>query len=179
MGLEEPLATCRLSVLLARNAPVAIVLRRGPTKWVQLVKWQTDCDRFETGQWFKGRVYDRRSDLSPDGSLFIYFANKINARTVGDSAYTYAWTAISHPPYFTALALWPKGDCWHGGGLFLGRSRCPDDSGSYFSSVANLPLRSSGCKPGAVAAGPREHNSEAGVGIEPTSGDLTGHCSAC
>jgi len=25
---------------------------------------------------------------------------------------------VSKPPYITALALWPKGDCWHGGGLF-------------------------------------------------------------
>lgn len=115
------MATCRLAILLARKAQVAVVLRRGPTRWVQLVRWETDCDRFEPGQWFKGRVYDRRSDLSPDGSLFIYFASKINARTLDDPAYTYAWTAISHPPYFTALALWPKGDCWHGGGLFLGQ----------------------------------------------------------
>jgi hypothetical protein len=90
---------------------------------VQLVKWQTDCDRFVAGQWFNGRVYDRRCDLSPDGSLWIYFASKINRHTLADSEYTYAWTAISRPPYFTALALWPKGDCWHGGGLFLGRRR--------------------------------------------------------
>jgi hypothetical protein len=87
------------------------------------VKWRTDGDVFEAGQWFKGRIYDRRSDLSPDGSLLIYFASKLTGRTLADSDYTYAWTAISRPPYFTALALWPKGDCWHGGGLFLGRSR--------------------------------------------------------
>jgi hypothetical protein len=111
---------CRLSVFLARSAPVAVVLRRGPTRWVQLIKWQTDCDRFEAGQWFKGRIYERRCDLSPDGSLLIYFASKINSRTLADSEYTHAWTAVSRPPYFTALALWPKGDCWHGGGLFLG-----------------------------------------------------------
>ncbi|MBV9073048.1 MAG: hypothetical protein JOZ10_05395 [Acidobacteria bacterium] len=35
-----------------------------------------------------------------------------------ENNYTYAWTAVSKPPYLTALALWPKGDCWHGGGLF-------------------------------------------------------------
>jgi hypothetical protein len=87
------------------------------------VKWQTDCDRFEAGQWFNGRIYDRRSDLSPDGSLLIYFASKISGATLADAEYTYAWTAISRPPYFTALALWPKGDCWHGGGLFLGPTR--------------------------------------------------------
>jgi hypothetical protein len=85
---------------------------------VQLVKWDTRADRFEAGQWFHGRIYDRRCDLSPDGSLLIYFASKFNARTLRDPGYTYAWTAISKPPYFTALALWPKGDCWHGGGLF-------------------------------------------------------------
>jgi hypothetical protein len=86
---------CRLSVLFAHSAPVAVVLRRGPTKWVQLVKWRTDGDEFEAGQWFKGRIYDRRSDLSPDGSLLIYFASKITGRTLADSEYTYAWTAIS------------------------------------------------------------------------------------
>ena len=70
------------------------------------------------GQWFHGRIYERRADLTPDGSLLIYFANKINEKTLNDQDYTYAWTAISKPPYLTALALWPKGDCWHGGGLF-------------------------------------------------------------
>ncbi len=48
----------------------------------------------------------------------IYFTQKINSRSLEDKEYTYAWTAISRPPYLTALALWPKGDCWHGGGLF-------------------------------------------------------------
>jgi hypothetical protein len=109
---------CRLSIILAQSASVAIVLRRGPTKWVQLMKWDTARDEFQPGQWFHGRVYDRRCDLSPDGSLFIYFASKFDGRTLADREYTYAWTAISKPPYVTALALWPKGDCWHGGGLF-------------------------------------------------------------
>src|SRR5262249_28912036 len=36
-----------------------------------------------------------------------------------DPRYTYAWTAISKPPWLSALALWPKGDCWHGGGVVL------------------------------------------------------------
>jgi hypothetical protein len=109
---------CRLTALLAREAPVGVIFRRGPSKWVQLIKWNTRSDTFEEGQWFHGRIYDGRSDLSPDGSLLIYFASKFNPRTLKDNEYTYAWTAISRPPFFTALALWPKGDCWHGGGLF-------------------------------------------------------------
>lgn len=86
-----------------------------------MLKWDTAKDTFEPGQWFKGRIYDRRCDLSPDGSLIVYFASKITGRSISDKEYTYAWTAVSRPPYFTALALWPKGDCWHGGGLFEGR----------------------------------------------------------
>ena len=109
----------RVFGILARNADVAVLLRRGPSKWFQLVRWDTATDTFDPGQWFHGRIYERRCDLSPAGSLLIYFAQKITARSIADRDYTYAWTAVSRPPYFTALALWPKGDCWHGGGLFL------------------------------------------------------------
>lgn len=109
---------CRLFVILARRAPVAAVLRRGPSKWVQLSVWDTSTDSIQHGQWFNGRIYERRCDLSPDGRFFLYFAQKITAVTLADTEYTYAWTAVGKLPYFTALALWPKGDCWHGGGLF-------------------------------------------------------------
>jgi hypothetical protein len=117
MSRQSP-PPCRLTALLARKAPVGVIFRRGPSKWVQLIKWNTRSDTFEDGQWFHGRIYNGRSDLSPDGSLLIYFASKFNPHTLKDSEYTYAWTAISRPPFFTALALWPKGDCWNGGGLF-------------------------------------------------------------
>ena len=116
-GAHGPVAA-RISMIFARESPVAVVFRRGPSKWVQVIKWDTDADTFTTGQWFHGKIYDRRSDLSPDGSLLVYFAQKIDGRTLIDREYTYAWTAVSKPPYLTALALWPKGDCWHGGGLF-------------------------------------------------------------
>ena len=129
---------CRLFGLLARASPVGVLFRRGPSHWVRLIKWHTDSDTFEFGQWFHGRIYERRCDLSPNGKLLIYFASKFNKRTLEDlptslerldarisgetvnldGHYTYAWTAVSKPPWLTALALWPKGDCWHGGGLF-------------------------------------------------------------
>jgi hypothetical protein len=110
---------CRLGVIFARKAPVGVIFRRGPSKWVQLIKWNTREDTFEEGQWFHGRIYEERSDLSPSGDFLIYFASKFNQRTLKDREYTYAWTAISRPPFLTALALWPKGDCWQGGGFFV------------------------------------------------------------
>ena len=109
---------CRLFSIFARQASRAVIIRRGPTQWTQLILWHTDTDEVECGQWFKARVYERRCDLSPDGTKLIYFARKVERRTIADEGYTYAWTAISRPPYWTALALWPKGDCWNGGGLF-------------------------------------------------------------
>lgn len=116
-GEKGPVAA-RLFVILARKSHSAVIFRRGPSRWVQLIKWNTDSDTFELGQWFHGRVYERRCDLTPDGAYLVYFAQKISARSLKDKEYTYAWTAISKPPYWTALALWPKGDCWNGGGLF-------------------------------------------------------------
>jgi hypothetical protein len=102
----------RLWVLLAAREPVGVIFRRGPSKQVMLIKWNTRADTFEFGQWLKGRVYERRSDVSPDGELLIYFA-------ASQKPPLRSWTAISKPPYFTALALWPKGDCWNGGGWFV------------------------------------------------------------
>jgi len=83
-----------------------------------VIAWDTQRDTFEHGAWFHGRIYERRSDLSPDGTKLIYFVNKFTSKTVEDEEYTYAWTAVSKVPYLTALALWPKGNCWWGGGLF-------------------------------------------------------------
>lgn len=113
----------RLFGIVARAAPLVVIMRRGPTRWVRLLLWHTDTDVVESGQWFHGRIFERRCDLSPDGQLFVYFASKLSVGgnqehpTVG-----YSWTAVSRPPYFIALKLWPKGDSWNGGGLFESNS---------------------------------------------------------
>ena len=103
--------SCSLYAIIARDGRSAAVLRRGPSKQVQLIRWWLDSDTFEEGQWFKGRIYERRCDLSPSGERFVYFAQDFG-RAPG------SWTAVSKPPYLTALVLWAKGDCWGGGGLF-------------------------------------------------------------
>lgn len=107
----------RLFLIVARKSPTVVIFRRGPTHWVQLIKWDTDTDTFQRGQWFHGRIYEKRCDISPDGSLLIYFAQKMSMRTLRDREVTHSWTAISKPRYLTALALWPKGQSWDGGGL--------------------------------------------------------------
>jgi hypothetical protein len=64
----------RLHVLMASQVPKAVVIRRGPAKSVCTVGWDRRSDRFELGQWLRGRIYERRADLSPDGRHLIYFA---------------------------------------------------------------------------------------------------------
>ena len=106
----------RIHILLASDASIGLVIRRGPSKSVATMLWNRRNDTFELGQWLKGRIYERRSDLSPDGKHLIYFA--LNGKwqsTVGGS-----WTAISRAPYLKAIALFAKGDGWHGGGIWTG-----------------------------------------------------------
>jgi len=105
----------RLHVLMAQQAPYAVVIRRGPAKSVAVIGWDRSQDSFVLGQWLRGRIYERRCDLSPDGKHLIYFA--MNGKWASESKGS--WTAISRAPYLKAEGFWPKGDCWNGGGLFL------------------------------------------------------------
>jgi hypothetical protein len=109
---------CWMFVLLAKQAHVGVILRRGPTEWWRVTLWDTKRDRFEGGQWFRGRIYPEKCDLSPDGKLFVYFAGKFNRRSA-DKGYGDTWTAVSRPPYLTALALWPIGGTYGGSGVFF------------------------------------------------------------
>jgi len=108
----------RLFMIPARKSPKVVIFRRGPTKWVQLVTWNTDTDDFQFGQWFHGRIYEKRCDLRPDGSLLIYCAHKVSIRTLNDREVGDFWTAISEPPFFFFFSLWPMSGSWDGGGLF-------------------------------------------------------------
>lgn len=109
----------RIHILLASDAPVGLVIRRGPSKSVATLLWNRKTDEFQLGQWLKGRIYERRSDLSPDGKHFLYFAMNGKWETEARGS----WTAISRAPFLKALAIFPKGDCWHGGGLWTGNQK--------------------------------------------------------
>lgn len=104
----------RLHVLLAARAPVGVILRRRPANSVCSILWDRETDTFQLGQWLRGRIYERRADISPDGRHMIYFAR--NGRWPSETKGT--WTAISRVPWLKAVVLYGKGDCWNGGGLF-------------------------------------------------------------
>jgi hypothetical protein len=114
----------------AAEAPIGVVLRRGPSDWSRLSVWHTETDAIEHGQWLRGRVYSRRCDVSPDGSLFAYFVHKA---TGGPDVHADSWAAVSRPPYFTALALWAIGTTYFAGGHFI------DGRTLYMSGVTDAP----------------------------------------
>ena len=113
-----PPPPCRLSLVFARSAPIAVLFRRGPTRGVKVIKWNTSTDSFEDGQWLHGNIYSERCDLSPNGELLVYFARR-HGPVAEDRGYAVTFTAVSKPPYLTALALWPEGSTWGGGGRFV------------------------------------------------------------
>ncbi len=66
-----------------------------------------------------------------------------------------SWSAVSRPPYFTALALWPKGDGWGGGGQFSSRDQILLNHRDYETKLAQdfsvpnwLSIRPFGDRPG-------------------------------
>ncbi|MBS0209253.1 MAG: hypothetical protein JSS27_09885 [Planctomycetes bacterium] len=105
----------RIHVLLASDADVGLVIRRGPSKCVATIGWNRTTDEFQLGQWLKGKIFERRCDLSADGKYLLYFA--MNGKWHSESRGS--WSAISRAPYLKAIAMFPKGDCWQGGGLWI------------------------------------------------------------
>jgi hypothetical protein len=107
----------RLFVILASEAHEAVIIRRWPSAWTHVIRWDMKTDAFTPGAWLRGRIYAERCDLSPNGKLLLYFA--LQGHRWGTS-YSGAYTAVSRSPWLKALALWPELGTWGGGGRFLG-----------------------------------------------------------
>lgn len=100
--------------IIARDSNTGVIFRRGPTRHVRLISWNLKNDTFELGQWFLGRIYEQKSDLSPNGELLAYFAAKHWRHTEKIPT----WVAVSRPPYLTALVMWEGLGTWNDISLF-------------------------------------------------------------
>jgi len=113
--MSTPPYPARLHVLLARNSPKAVVIRRGPARQVCTIGWDRSDDTWTMGQWLKGRIYEYNSDLSPDGQHLVYGALKGYRNGEWEGFYT----VVSRAPYLRALAWWTT-LCGAEGGFFDG-----------------------------------------------------------
>ena len=96
------------------------VLARGPTNWCHVGRWDVGEKKYETGAWLGGRIFPRRSDLSPDGRFLCYFAHKPSATwEYGD-----AYVALSKLPWLAALHAFPTCGTWTRGYYFTEGGDC-------------------------------------------------------
>lgn len=104
----------RIYCIAATEAPVVAVFRRGPTNWSHVGRWDLASRRYDAGAWLGGRLFPRRSDLSPDGRFLCYFAHKPSATwDLGE-----AYVAVSKLPWLTALHAFPTCGTWTRGYYF-------------------------------------------------------------
>ena len=120
----------RIYCIPATAAPVVAVLRRGPSGWSHVGRWDLAARRYEPGAWLHGRIYPRRSDLSPDGRYLCYFAQKPGVTWEHGDTYV----AISKLPWLTALHAFGTCGTWTRGYFFT------EDGGSDDPEPARLPI---------------------------------------
>lgn len=102
----------RLHVLIASEAPYAVVLRRWPSKETTTFGWDLTSDTFTYGQWMKARTYEERCDLTPDGKHFLYYAMAYKERYE-------SYFGISIAPYLKALGYYIGHGSWSAGGNWI------------------------------------------------------------
>ncbi len=86
----------------ARAASVVAVLRRGPSDWTHVARWDVDALTYVSGSWLHGTLYPQRCAVSPDGRWLCYVALKTGGRWSAGSTYV----AVSRLPWLTAPAAW-------------------------------------------------------------------------
>ncbi|HEX5646821.1 MAG TPA: hypothetical protein VFX56_07605 [Nitrospira sp.] len=107
-------AVPRIYCIPATQAPVVAVFCRGPSRWAHVGRWDLAARRYEPGAWLGGRIFPRRSDLSPDGRYLCYFAHKPSATWEHGEAYV----ALSKLPWLTALHAFGTCGTWTRGYYF-------------------------------------------------------------
>lgn len=95
------------------------ILRRGPSDWSQVNRWDPEAGTFERGSWIHANLYPQRCDLSPDGQWFSYFTLRQKSSWAAGPTYI----AISRLPWLTALAAWGTCGTWTCGLHFVERRR--------------------------------------------------------
>jgi hypothetical protein len=98
----------RVHFLVAKEAPVVVVLQRKRAKLFHLVTIDASSNEVQEGSWFKGRIYRKRCDVSFDGRYLVYFAK-------GHGFIT--WSGVCRLPWLKTLVE-ADGIGWTGGGYF-------------------------------------------------------------
>lgn len=101
--------------MIATEAPVAAVFTRvGRNLWMT-GRWDLRSATFDEGAWFRGTLWPRRSDLSPNGAWLCYFASKSSSRPwpgIHNAGGYRVFSAVSKLPWLFALAACREAGTW-------------------------------------------------------------------
>lgn len=97
-----------LHLFFTRKGKAGVILYRAAAELYRLIGWDVARGRFTPGQWLRRRVYEDACALSPDGRHFVYGAQDRGG----------AFMAISHPPFFSAIAHFADVPIREVGGFF-------------------------------------------------------------
>jgi hypothetical protein len=99
----------------AAKAPVIAVVRRGPSAWSHVGRWDVESGEYRAGAWIRANLYPQRCDLSPDGRWFCYFTLRGRASWAAGTTYV----AVSKLPWLHALVAWGTCGTWTRGAHFV------------------------------------------------------------
>lgn len=140
----------RIFCIPATAAPILAVLRRGPSGWFHVGRWNVEEWTYEPGAWFRGRLFPQKCDLSPDGRWLAYSAQKPSAQWPAETIYE----AISRLPWLHALAAWSAGSTYTRGIRFDSEATTSDlgspDVGDLAPCLRRYGLRVNGAHQFAV-----------------------------
>jgi hypothetical protein len=103
-------STARIHLLAAKEAPVAVIIRRKPSRTWHILQWDLRTDTLTPGSWFRGKLYPLRSDLSWDGKLMSYMAMGRKGEV---------WSGICEPPFLKTLVHWSNTSTFNGSAVWL------------------------------------------------------------
>jgi hypothetical protein len=123
----------RLYAIVARTSPWAVVIRRGPSKWFHIFRWDLESGKLEDGVWFHGLVYPWRCDIDDDGRLFLFFMRAtINGK---NDVYAGVLCLLTQE----AKTHWLVGTTWSGGFIFSDEARTPTEAKRMLIHVDGRP----------------------------------------
>ncbi len=99
----------RIHLLVARQAPVVVILQRKRATLFHVVAVDANTRRISEGSWFRGKVYSLRCDVSFDGNYMVYLARGARGTT---------WNGVCRLPWLTTLTEAANMGAWFGGGYF-------------------------------------------------------------
>lgn len=124
----------RIHLLAAKEAPIVVILQRKRAKLFHIITVDTERHWVKEGSWFRGRLYEMKSDVSFDGKFMVYLAIG-----KGRGQFT-SWSGVCRLPWLkTLVETETSGSNW-GGGYFADRKILITNGWRTVSPPVDLPF---------------------------------------